>query len=144
MLSEWDYMPDPPEAMCYVLQHKYTGAKFRLGGLKGDDYYRCSHLDQAARRSNGRFCILLARLQLRVTRVNDETYEEEHEGILRLQDIATLNGTMLQDSLRISKEFVAQGNLYENRKHDEQWGGEHLGNQHANIQQLYHDAVRST
>jgi hypothetical protein len=143
MFCEWDSMQNSPDAMCYVLQHKYTAAKLQMGGLKGDDYFRCSHLHQAVGRSNGRFCVLLACLELLVTRVNDETYEEEQEESLRLRDIATLNGIKLQDSLEIPKEFLVQTNLYEDREHDEQWGGEHLGNQHADIQQLYHDAVRS-
>jgi hypothetical protein len=43
----------------------------------------------------------------------------------------------------ITMDFtVVQIDLYKTREHDEQWGGEHLGNQHADIQQAYHDTVR--
>ena len=143
MLSEWNSLQDPPDAMCYVLQHKYTATRLRLVGLKGDDYYHCSHLGQAAGRSNGRFYILLARLELLVTRVNDGAYEGEGEERLCLQDIVTLNGIKLQDSIEISDKILAQGHLYEDRGYDQQWGEEHLGNEYAEIQQLYQNAVRS-
>ncbi|KIW36506.1 uncharacterized protein PV06_11271 [Exophiala oligosperma] len=139
-LGGWCSMPDKPRFMCYVLQHKYTSAKLRLSGLKGDDYYRCCWLDRACR-SNGRFCLVLARLELTVTRINDEECLDQGDEELCLNDIVTLEGFQLQDSLSIRKDSLAQRGLYESREHDEQWGGEHLGNQHADIEQVNRDAV---
>ena len=78
MLDEWYPMRDRQTFMCYVLQHKYTDANLRLHNLKGDDYYRCSQLDRACQ-SNGRLCVFLARLELTVTRINEEEYWEEEE-----------------------------------------------------------------
>ena len=78
-----------------------------------------------------------------MTRVNDGAYEGEGEERLCLQDIVTLNGIKLQDSIEISDKILAQGHLYEDRGYDQQWGEEHLGNEYAEIQQLYQNAVRS-
>ncbi|EXJ81805.1 hypothetical protein A1O1_07870 [Capronia coronata CBS 617.96] len=122
ILAEWDSMQDKPQGMCYVLQHKYTGASLQLSGLKCDDYYRCSQLDRACR-SNGRFCVFLSRLGLTVTRINEEAYEEEDKEELFLKDTVTLEGIQLRDSMRIGKDCLVQRNLYEAREHDEQWEG---------------------
>ncbi|KIX97549.1 uncharacterized protein Z520_07002 [Fonsecaea multimorphosa CBS 102226] len=110
------------------------------GSLKGDDYYRCSQLDRACQ-SSGRFCFFLFRLELTVTPIDDEEYGEDGEEELCLNGVVTLQGIRLQDSLTISKDSLVQRNLYEAREHDQQWGGERLGNQHADIQQVYRDAV---
>ncbi|OAL36412.1 hypothetical protein AYO20_04308 [Fonsecaea nubica] len=140
VLTEWYSMQDQPQFLCYVLEHKYTGAGLQLSCLKGDDYYRCSQLERACQ-SNGRFCLFLSRLQLTVSRSNDEEYEQEGNEELCLNDVVTLQGTKLQDSLKISDDLIVQQSVYANRDRDEQWGGEHLGNQHAEIVQAYHDAV---
>ena len=140
MLTQWHATEGRKSFMCYVLQHKYTGVHLQMSNLKGDDYYRCSQLDRACH-SNGAFHVFLSPLELTVTRINDEGYEEEGNEELCLSSITSLQGVELQDSLTISKDSLVQRNLYQSREHDEQWGGEHLGNQHADIQQVYHDAV---
>ena len=141
MLDEWYPMRDRQTFMCYVLQHKYTDANLRLRNLKGDDYYRCYQLHGACR-TDGRFCIFLSRLELTVTRTNDEEYEEKAEEKLYLDGVFALQGIKLRDSLVISEDCVVQRNVHESREHDEQWGGEHMGNQYADIQQVYRDTVR--
>ena len=141
MLAEWHAMQGRPWSMCYVLQHKYTGANLQLRSLKGDDYYRCSQLDRACQ-SNGHFCLFLSWLELTVTRTNNWQYRGEKKEELCLNDIVTLQGIRLQGSLVTWEDCLAQRNLYEAREHDEQWGGEHLGNEYADIQQVYLDAVR--
>ncbi|OAP58935.1 hypothetical protein AYL99_06232 [Fonsecaea erecta] len=141
MLDKWSSMKDRPQFMCYALRHKYTAAHLQLANLKGDDYYRCFQLDQACQ-SNGHFCVLLSRMKLTVTRINDEDeYDDSAQEELRLEGVVTLQGFKLRDALKISDTNLVPSNLYDDRQHDEQWGGEHLGNQHAEISQVYRDTV---
>lgn len=85
--------------------------------------------------------VLLAHLERCVTQPNDEGGEDYCEEQLTLRNIVDTNGFMLQIGLNIPSSFLVQESLYEDRDPDEQAGGEHLGNQHADLEFTYKDTV---
>lgn len=136
VLAEWRY--EGPECLCYALDYQYTDTGLKLASLKGNDYYRARYVVDSCGKASG-FCVLLASLQKVVSFPNDEGGEEECE--LWLDRIVDIEGFTLRKSLSIAEECLLQ-RLYDSRDPDNQAGGEHLGNQHANLKQFYNDTVR--
>ena len=141
--AEWRNLGEEgPQCLCFVLDHQYTDAALKLANLKGDDYYRARYIADSCGEA-GNFCVLLASLQRVVTFMNDEGGREEAESELRLKRIVDVEGFILRDALLIPEYYLLQEGLYDSRDPDHQTGGEYIGNQHAEFDQLYNDTVRS-
>jgi hypothetical protein len=126
--------------LCYALDHQYTVASLNLANLKGDDYNRARYVADGCREAGG-FCVLLANLSMVVTFPNDEG-DDDRKSHLQLNRIVDMEGFVLKESLLISTDYLLQ-NLYHSRDPDSQTGGEYMGNQHADIDQIYNDTVRN-
>ncbi|MCJ1243689.1 hypothetical protein MMC30_000886 [Trapelia coarctata] len=139
-LAEWRSLDGGLACLCYAFDHQYTNAGFNLASLKADDYHRARYIVESCEKS-GDFCVLFASLQKIVTFDNDEGGEENLNSGLRLERIVDKEGFMLREYLNISEDCLLQRGLYDSRDPDSQSGGEYMGNQHAEIEQLYDDRV---
>lgn len=139
-LTEWQSLEDPPQFLCYALEYQYTGAGIKSAMMKSNDYNRVRFVADSGQKS-GKFCVLLAKLQKVKSFTKDEGGEEEADTRLLLNDIMDLEGFNFEAILRISKDNILHYWLYQSRDPDAQHGGEYVGNQHEEIDQIYNDSV---
>ena len=114
----------------------------RLASLKGHDKYRARHVAQSCA-VHGEFYVLLANMSMHITDPNDENEDREKESELSVSHIVDLDGSNLSvhKSSYISETLLLQDMSYSDRTPDDQSGGEYMGNQHAENDQLFNDSV---
>ena len=139
-LSEWHNFDQAPQCLCYAFDYQYTKGALKLATLKGDDYYQARFVADACN-NVGEFCVLLASMVLIETWLNDDGGEDEKTFQLKVNNIVDLEGFVLQQGLNIPETFLLQDRLYKSRDPDERTGGEYMGNQHAEIDEVYRDTV---
>ena len=141
-LTRWQELENGFQYLVWPLEHKYTNEGLRLAYLKGDDYNRARHVSQSCR-EHGEFYVLFANMEMHVNDPNHEEEERETESQLYLTHIVDLGGFSLSvhQSLAIDETALLEETCYSDRDPDTQFGGEFMGNQHAEIDQFYNDSV---
>lgn len=137
-LGKWRQLDPMPKFLCYVLSHQYTEAGLKLGCLKGEDFHRARYVAGACGKA-GDFYVLLASMERIVTFSNDEGGDDYKQSELLIQ-VVDMDGSALA-RLKVSENSLVQ-EIYDNRNPDVQQGGEYMGNQHAEFEQVYNDTVR--
>ena len=143
LLTRWEESPTRKQFLVYPLEYQYTNAGLKMGLLKGRDSHQAGHILQGCQ-EHGRFYLLLGNMELVVTDPNDEAEDEEFwERELFLNHIVDVSGfELLEDSsLCIAEDTLLRDIYGEDRGPDTQRGGGHLGNSHAEIDQVYKDSV---
>ena len=136
VLTQWRELEAPPQFRCYALDHKYTNAALRLAELKGVDYCRARYVARSSER-HGEFAVLLANMERCVT-LQEDCDDESQINLLHIVDLEGFDLTAVH--LRIPREDILQ-DPYGSRDPDVQRGGEHMGNQHAEVERFYKDSV---
>ncbi|KAL9123997.1 MAG: hypothetical protein Q9217_006630, partial [Psora testacea] len=141
-LTRWQTLKDAPQFLAYPLDHQYTDRDLRLARLKGEDYHRARYVAQSCA-MHGEFYVLLANMAMHITDPNDENESEEGESELLLSHIVDLEGSNLSVhvSLTISESLLLRGISYSDREPDVHRGGNYMGNQYAEIDQIFKDSV---
>ena len=126
----------------YPLEHQYTQRGLSLAFLKGADSHRTLHVLQASAEHDG-FFVLLGIMELYVTDPNSEEDYRDLEFEYRLTHIVDTDGFDLSmyKALTIAEVTLLRQTYDENRAPDRQQGGGYLGNQHAEIDQVFCDSV---
>lgn len=127
--------------LAWPLEHKYTNKGLTLALLKGNDFYRARHAI-ASCAAHGRFYCFLANMELCVTDNQDE--EENLTSKLYFTRVVDPDGfnLLVHKRLNTSRDNLLLEVHDETRDPDVQQGGGFMGNQHAEIDQLYQDSVR--
>ena len=129
--------------MVYPLEHQYTNEGLELGHLKGQDAHRARHVLQSCR-EQGEFYMFLGNMELIVVDPNDEAEDEEYwDREIILHDIFSPAGFELlpNSSISIQESAILLDIYDQDRQIDTQRGGGYLGNQHAEIHQVYKDSA---
>ncbi|KAI9892740.1 MAG: hypothetical protein M1814_001160 [Vezdaea aestivalis] len=141
-LTEWQHYHEDSSSFAYCLDHQYTTEGLRLAQLKGDDCCRVRHVAQSCEEQSD-YYVLLANIEMVEKLPDSDTPEEDKESYTVLTHIATLDGENLTayDTLEFDDSSLLGDVDYTCRNPDVQWGGENLGNQHADIERFYQDSI---
>ena len=146
LLARWQESSTPQQFMVYPLEHQYTNDGLELAHLKGQDAHRARHVLRGCR-NQGDFYMFLGNMELIVIDPNDEAEDEEywHREII-LRNIFSPSGfELLQNSSISIRESALLLDIYDqDRQMDTQRGGGYLGNQHAEVHQVYKDSASLT
>lgn len=169
IISSWKTCYDEdregcPNALAYMLDHKYTDANLGSSQLKGEDQLRLQYLSDVCER-NG-FSVFLSNLVRRIQGDCDEQYEEEAwrdlyfqaldgeadtlhsiqevtEESLRLTLVIDLDGNNIIRNIPLDECIIVQDEPFAGDPDEEDWSGP-TGNQGVSATHFYHRTVSST
>ena len=113
----------------------------KLGNLKRIDYHRARFVAECCEKSE-RFNVFFSCMKRSVSYY--EECEDDASDVINLDHIVDKTGFQFASSLEIPESFLMQNWLYDSRHPDENTGGEYLGNQNAEIEQIHNDTVCDT
>ncbi|KAI1772970.1 hypothetical protein F4818DRAFT_129646 [Hypoxylon cercidicola] len=143
-LSLWRDHMSMPSFLAYPLSHQYTTKYLGLAHLKGHDYDRARHLAAGCARHGG-FYLFLAHVEVTKSWVNDEEGDNTIQYQRTLHTVGNLDGVKLSHlHVSLAKGYLLDSMYHPdeyNRDPDSRWGGEYIGNQHAEFEETYLDRV---
>ena len=143
LLARWQESSTPEQFMVYPLEHLYTNNGLELAHLQGQDAHRARHVSQSCW-EQGDFYMFLGKMELIVVNPNDEAEDEKYwDREIVLCDISTPGEFVLlqNSSISIHESTILLDIYDQDRQMDTQRGGGCLGNQHAEIHQVYKDSA---
>lgn len=159
-LSSWESLQSPPAFLAYPLAHQYTLRSLSLASLKGIDYFHALYLVNGCAQHGG-FYAFLAQInmhELVECEFDDGSRENRRQYLHRIFD---LEGTELypikdspseketelypmkdsQSEKELEKTSLLRPINYSERAADSRVGGGYMGNQHADVEEVYSDVV---
>ena len=120
--------------LLYPLSHQYSPTSLSIHNMKGVDRARVYALRKAC--ASSEYLLLLANTS-RITR-----YGEPDDDIYQLTYVATCDGAQVGADMDFNPDFIGDRDPYiDERYPDSEVEEEHLGNQEAAPEFIYHDSV---